>query len=600
MHDIDAKSSRRDGPMARPAAEPITFGGTIGLFTPAEGSARSLAVLFASPWGLEEMCTRGFWRILAERLAHEGISSLRFDYPGTGDALDEVVYRSGIETWAKTFVDAANLLGQRSGCDRVVIVAQGIGAVVATQAAERISGLDGIAFLAPVVSGRFHVRELSAFSQIINDKLGLKKETEAAIEIAGLSMPQEIVDDLRSIDLMKTDQALARNAIVFSRSDRPADGTFAAHLRELGGNVLEAPFEGYEKLTSNPTVAVVPETIVSQLVSWVVGLAPGESAVRAPWVSEHASTHHGADYAETAVRLGRGGRLFGIICKPLKQDAEKKPTVLLLSSGYDRLAGWGRSTVEVARSLARDGISSLRFDCANVADSPPVAGHTGQVLYDDVQVADVWEAIDFLESCGMAPVVTAGRCSGAYLGFQSALGDPRIVGLIGVNPVVFQWEEGRSVDEALENPVQTLEHYRRRLFERGALTRILRGEVNVVQKAAEIFGRLAKRAVRPVARAAGGVSARERAVLAGFHALHGRSVPVSLLYSAGDIGLEELTHFFGRDAKGMRRFPNVTFSVVQEADHNFTPRHARAAYLNAICSVVSSAAKHADRHDIPL
>ncbi|MGK9051403.1 alpha/beta fold hydrolase [Neorhizobium petrolearium] len=590
MHDIEAKSTRCEGPVARPAAEPITFDGTVGLFTPAEGPARPLAVLFASPWGLEEMCTRKFWRILAERLAQEGISSLRFDYPGTGDALDETVFRPGIETWAEAFVAAARFLERRSGCDRIVLVAQGVGAVVAAQAAERISGVDGIAFLAPVVSGRFHVRELSAFSQIINDKLGLKKETAAAIEVAGLRMPQEIVDGLRSIDLMKTEKALAKNAIVFSRSDRPADGAFAAHLRKLGGDVLDVPFEGYEKLTSNPTVAVVPEAVASQLVAWIAELAQRETAVREPCVSGYASTHQGADYAETTVRFGRGGRLFGIVCKPLSQSPEKKPTVLLLSSGYDRLSGWGRSTVETARSLAREGISSLRFDCANVADSPPLAGHTGQVLYDPVQVADVREAIDFLESRGMAPVVTAGRCSGAYLGFQSALDDPRIVGLVGVNPVVFQWEEGRSVDEALENPVQTLEHYGRRLFERETLMRILRGEVDVVQKAGEIFRRLAKRAVQPLAQAVGGLSVRERAVLAGFRKLHGRGVRVSLLYSAGDIGLEELSHFFGRDAKGMRRFPNVTFSVVQDADHNFTPRHARMAYLGAVNSIVSSTA----------
>ncbi|MFB9949594.1 alpha/beta hydrolase [Rhizobium puerariae] len=591
MHHIEARPGRRDVPGAQPAAEPITFDGTVGLFTPAEGRARPLAVLFASPWGLEEMCTRKFRRILAERLAQESIGSLRFDYPGTGDALDGISFRPGVETWSETLAAAARLLQQRSGCDRLVIVAQGVGAAVAGRAVEQMSGLEGIAFLAPVVSGRFHIRELSAFSQLINDKLGLKKETEAAIEIAGLSMPPQIVGGLRDIDLMKTDKAPAGNAIVFCRSDRPADSAFAAHLRTFGGNVLEAPFEGYEKLTSNPTVAVVPETVVSRLVSWVAELAPREGAERGPSLPAEASSHQGADYVETAVRFGRDGRLFGIVCKPLTQAAEGKPTVLLMSSGYDRLAGWGRSTVEFARSLAGQGIGSLRFDCANVADSPPVDGHTGQVLYDDVQVADVREAIDFLESRGMAPVVAAGRCSGAYLGFQSALVDPRIVGLVGVNPVVFQWEEGRSVDEALENPVQTLEHYSKRLLEFGTLKRVLRGEINVVQKVAEIFERLAMRAVRPLARAVGGLSARERAVLAGFRALHGRGVPVSLLYSAGDIGLEELAHFFGQDAKGMRRFPNVTFSVVQDSDHNFTPGHARAAYLNALRSVVSSAAK---------
>jgi hypothetical protein len=72
------------------AALPVTFEGTVGLYTPAAASTTpaDVAVLFLSPWGFEEMCTRKLWRLLAERIAAHGVASLRFDYPGTGDALD--------------------------------------------------------------------------------------------------------------------------------------------------------------------------------------------------------------------------------------------------------------------------------------------------------------------------------------------------------------------------------------------------------------------------------------------------------------------------------------------------------------------------------
>ncbi|GMB82121.1 alpha/beta hydrolase [Shinella zoogloeoides] len=574
-------------PGIRPAAEPMTFAGTVGLFTAAQGVARPLCVLFASPWGLEEMCTRKFRRILCERLAGEGIASLRFDYPGTGDALDGTLFGPGMETWVEALLTAAHLLQERSGCARLLIVAEGIGAPVASLAADRLSDLGGIAFLAPVISGRVHLRELSAYSRLIDDKLGLKKNTEAAIEVAGIVLPQEIAAGLRGIDLMKLETAPAHNLAVFSRANRPDEAAFGGHLRGLGADVLEAPFEGFESLTSNPTLAVVPEPVVAGIVSWAAGLAPRDPALQPASVRAWAASHGGEDYVETAARLGRGERMFGILCAPVESHAKERPAVLFLSSGYDRSAGWARSTVEFARALAKEGIASLRFDCANVADSPPAEGFAGQVLYHPVQVEDVREALDFLAAAGMASAVVAGRCSGAYLGLQAAVADPRVVGVVAVNPIVFRWQEGRSVDEALENPVQTLEHYGRRLAEMDTLRRVLRGEIDVMRKAREVLGRLAVRGARPLTRIFGGVSPRERGVFADFRTLRERGVPVTLLYGTGELGLEELALFFGRDAAGLGRFGNMRLSIIPETDHNFTPAHARARYLDAIRSLAS-------------
>lgn len=572
----------------RSAGEPVTFEGTVALFTPALGTARPLAVLFASPWGLEEMCTRKFRRILCEQLASEGMASLRFDYPGTGDALDEAPLQTGWEAWEEALVAAARILQERSGCGRLVIVAEGLGAIVASLAADRLAGLEAVAFLAPVVSGRAHLRELTVFSRMIDDKLGLKTEADGAVEVAGLVLPRAIAERLRSVNLMKLHKAPSRNLAVFARTGHPGDAAFASHLRALGGAVLEAPFEGFEKLTSNPTLALVPEPVVKRLVSWVTDLAPRGSDKQAELEPAREASHSGAGFVETAVRFGRDGRMFGIVCSPPDGAPQTGPAVLFLSSGYDRHAGWGRSTVAYARALAREGIGSLRFDCANAADSPPVDGVSGQVLYDSAQVEDVREAVDFLREAGMSRVVAAGRCSGAYLGLQSAVADERIAGVVAVNPIVFRWKEGRSVDDALENPVQTLEHYGRRLAEKDTLRRVLRGEINVLRKGGEVLGRLSARAIRPLAAAVGGISARERAVFSDFRALRSRGVPVVFLYGAGELGLDEFALFFGKDANGLRRFTNVRFSVVADTDHNFTPVHAQARYLDAIRSLVKS------------
>lgn len=569
---------------ARSASFPLTFDGTVGLFSPARGAARRVAVLFVSPWGLEEMCGRKFFRILAERLAENGFASLRFDYPGTGDSLADDVEKIDLQVWLDSFSTAATRLKQLSGCDRLVVVAQGVGATVAIKALEAGADCEAIALLAPVVSGRSYTREIAAMAQMINDKLQITEPvaTGAGLTMAGLSMSEGLVGDIKKIDLMKVDACSARMAIVFCRSERPADAAFTDHLATLGVDVRPAPFDGYAKLTTNPTVAVVPDEVVGDLLAWMTDRYPEQGAA---WdvLPPSCGSHGGEGFLEQPTRLGADGRMFGILCGPSAQMIEQPVSVLLLSSGYDRMSGWGRSSVKLARALAQQGISSLRFDCANVADSPPVPGLEGQVLYEPAQLDDVSAALDLLtERMPGVRIIAAGRCSGAYLALQAAWTDDRIDGVVAVNPETFEWQPGRSVEDALDNPTQSMDHYVSNLWRLSTFRRIARGEVDLLSKARQVSSGIGRRLLRPLVWLTGGLTARERVVCAGFRTLAQRGVSVKLLYSPGDIGLEEFGHFFGAGGGQLVRFSGMSHAVVAGADHNFTPRQARDTYLDAI------------------
>lgn len=572
----------------RTASMPVTFDGTVGLFSPAIGDAKPAAVLFAAPWGLEEMCTRKFFRILAEGLALKGIASLRFDYAGTGDSLKDSAAVTELQRWLDGFAAAAGQLKLFSGCERVVIVAQGIGAAVAVKALNIVGGFDAAVFLAPVVSGRSYLREMSVLSQMINDRLDLGEAspTGGGLTVAGLAMSESLATDIKRIDLTRLDRISLRHALVFSRTERPADSAFADHLRKLGVEVRQEPFDGYAKLASNPTLAVVPEEVVSRLVGWVDDLysvaPPTHPAVEPPVAL------HGADgFMERPMRFGEGDRMYGILCRPAEKIRERTVTVLLLSSGYDRLSGWGRSSTKAARALAAQGICSLRFDCGNVADSPPSRRLDGQVLYHPLQIEDVVEAIAVLERhVPGTEIVVAGRCSGAYLGLQASWVDDRIAGVVAVNPQVYAWPSGQSVDDALANPVQSMDHYFRSVQNLAVLKKIARGDVDLSGKLLPLAKAMACRAFRPLVRLIGGVTTRERSVCSGFRTLAKRAARVHLLYSAGDIGLEEFGHFFGTKGERLNRFPNMACTLVPDADHNFTSERARQAWLAAIFHMV--------------
>ncbi len=575
------------------AARPLAFSETIGLFMPAQGqTVADVGVLFVSPWGLEEMCLRKFWRIVADDLSAQGIASLRFDYPGTGDALDRRDFSGGLAIWDDAVVAAANQLAALSGCSRIVIVAQGLGTVIALRAIRRLDGIAGLVALAPVTSGRAYLREMQIWAKMVEEGLGIAKEHRAAegIVIAGLAMPEEIAADIRKFSFATLEERPAPQCLVMKRPDRPGDTEFAAKLIALGAAVTEADYQGYDDLVSNPATAVMPQAVRLSVVDWITNLASASPQKRdKPLPAPDAAVLHGPDFREEALNFGEGGRLYGVLCEPLGE--RKGATVLLVGTAYDRAAGWARSGVRLARDLAAQGIPSLRFDTANVADSPPVPGLPDQVLYHEAQSNDVRAAVDVIEERHLLPVVTSGRCSGAYLAFRSTLQDARIQGVVAVNPFVFYWDPKRDIDESLRFVPRTLGDYKGRLLQAETFQRLLQGRIDIARAATNIGRALGRRLARhamPLIHMLPQNRVMRREVVGAFHTLSDRGVPVALLYSENDVGLDHFAEQFGSSARGLRRYKNVDFTILEGADHNLTPEPARLSYFDTLSAIATA------------
>lgn len=569
---------------AKSAAVPVTFRDTVGLFMPAEGARSDVAVLFASPWGLEEMCTRKFWRMIADRLSDTGIASFRFDYPGTGDALERSDFSGGLSVWEDSLVAAAEQLLTLSGSKRLIVVSHGLGVVVATRAAPRIAALDTLVAMAPAVSGRFHLRELQLWSKLVDEGLGLSEAQRLSegVSIAGLTMPEEIATAVRKSDLMALTEAPSAQCLVVKRPDRPADEAFAVHLQSLGASVATLDYAGYDALVTNPSVAIIPETVITELVDWISDRGQLLDAAAVFSIGD-ATALIGDGYTETPVRFGERQRLFGALCQPL--GARRGATVLLLGTAYDRHAGWGRATARMARDLARDGIASLRFDGANVGDSPPLPDRAAQVLYNAGQIDDVARALDFLADRNLLPAVVAGRCSGAYLAFASAVSDSRTIGAAVANPYVFVWDPRRDVSKALRFVPRSLDTYKTRLFKAETFNRLRHGRVDIASALKNIGIALGNRIMHltgPLPVLMPAEYALSRKVRAAFETLALRETRLSLIYSAHDVGLTHFALHFRADGSGLKRFANVGLTIIDNADHNLTPAPARKAYLDAV------------------
>lgn len=559
-------------------ALPISFSRTIGLFNGASGPlSTSLGVLFLSPWGLEEMCTRRFWREMSEALSDAGIANLRFDYPGSGDALDMDETSGGLGVWEEAAIEAALQMKRLSGCDRLVLVGQGVGALIAARIAGRIDAVEGVAMLAPVVNGRRYLRELSMWSNVVDEGLGLTAQMRdaASVSIAGLVLPDAIAGDLRKINLNDLPAAPARTCLVCERPASEADSAYSAHLSALGATVERAVFSGYDELVSNPAISRTPLTVVGDVVAWVTGIA-GPVQNMPPVAGVDDAVLEAAHFSERPVRFGAGGRLFGVLCAP--RDGQVRASTLLMGTGYDRHAGWARSTVDMARHLAASGIVSLRFDAANVGDSPPVPGVAPQVLYAPQQVDDCIAALDLMASLGLPPAVLVGRCSGAYLAFHTALADRRCAGVIAVNILSFWWDSRDDVDRMVRHNPRSLGEYRRRAFSIETVRRALTGKADLRRAVMNIAKLARRRILRVVAPVLGGLSADARLhnrVLGAFRNLRDRNVPLSLVFSENDVGLARLAEYFGKRQRRFDAYRNLSLTTIAQADHNVTPLQAR-------------------------
>lgn len=113
---------------------------------------------------------------------------------------------------------------------------------------------------------------------------------------------------------------------------------------------------------------------------------------------------------------------FGLLSKPA-QDSGTGVCLLLLNAGFIHRSGPFRLHTRLARQLAAQGFASFRFDAPGVGDS---IGRTDVPLVQTVKAS-----MDRLQSShGYSRFVVGGLCSAADLGWQVALADARVTGVL--------------------------------------------------------------------------------------------------------------------------------------------------------------------------
>lgn len=556
------------------AAHPVAFGGCAGWLHPAAGGT---AVLLLSPWGYEALCFRRSWRMLGDALAAAGYPTLRFDYPGAGDSLDDVDDATTLRGLAASCRRAARALQSLCGARRIVLIGQGLGATLAGRLGEELDAA-AVGLLAPVVRGREHLRELSVWGLALAEAMRLATDEAKPGWVAGFPMPEPLRAEIAGLDLA-SEIRFGRPALLVGRG-KSAESRLAERLREQGCDLLERPYDGYELAAGNPTVAQPPRTVIQATVDWLSATVPPDPGAWRPLPT--GAVLEAMDFVETTVRFGPDERLCGVLCEPRRP--RRGATVLMLGAGGDAHYGWARGAVEQARLLARDGIASFRMDATDVGDAAGPLSDQPPRLYDERHVDDACAGFDWLLARGLGPVLPVGRCSGAFAAFNAAARDERIADIILVNQQRFIWDREGEFELASEK----VSHYRKQARRPLALLmRWARGQIDIPAALSKL---LAASLTLGGATLRGKARERRRQIRDAFGALGARRVRVRLLISPEREAHDSFREFFGREGRHLRRYGDLQLTFLEGADHALTTRASRDQLLDVVREVATSPA----------
>jgi alpha-beta hydrolase superfamily lysophospholipase len=436
-------------------------------------------VLICPPLGHEQVHSHRALRHLAERLAAQGFAVMRYDYHATGDSDGTESDPQHLATWQANVSGAVDWMRSEGGCRKVSLVGLRLGASLAALYAEQHE-VESLVLWAPIVKGRRYVRELTALSQTAQLAAG---NESAGIEAMGFVYPNELTGELAQMDLL-AHSVRCQQVLIASSANAAGDLALLEHLTKQGVSVESMALTGYEGMMAEPHDTQVPHDALRSIVDWMKAKAQpvvtGRSSISAAGATTMLTS--GPDVVrETLHHISRTPDLFGIMTEPGERPTSL-PWIVMLNAGAAYRIGPGRIHVAMARQLAALGYPCLRLDINGIGDSVAADPEKENDTYTATAFRDVSLVCDYLHAQQPSrPIVLLGLCSGAYVAFQSAAQLPHstIIESILINPLVFYWKEGMTINDTNTDQLVAWREYWNAIFKWSQWKMLLTGRTRM-------------------------------------------------------------------------------------------------------------------------
>ncbi len=247
---------------------------------------------------------------------------------------------------------------------------------------------------------------------------------------------------------------------------------------------------------------------------------------------------------------------------------EVKATIVMIVGGPQYRVGSHRLYVEIARVLASLGVSVLRFDCRGMGDSDGIFT-SFESVEDDIRCA-----VDTASQANRGgQVVLFGLCDGASAAALYGHLDPRVTGLILLNPWV-RTEVG-------ESQARMRHYYGKRLGQAQFWKELLTGRLNILESILSL-GTHARKAIGR--RSTGGYVDR---MALGLRSFRGR---VQILLSESDLTAQEFQGLINSSREWRRALIGAGAELVRigNADHTLSDQTEFRYALDHIAKFVQS------------
>jgi alpha-beta hydrolase superfamily lysophospholipase len=562
--------------------EPVAFGSTDRLLfgwvhhPPERVVAKSVGLLICKPFGYEAICAHRSLRHFADAAAGAGVSTLRFDYDGTGDSAGSDTDPDRWRSWVQSVHRAAEELKRHARVDRLCLLGIRLGATLAACAAVERDDIIGLAAVAPVTKGAAWLREVHALEQA----MGFAgpppgPEPPSSRESVGFVITDDTAAVIRALDLLTLARPPARDVLIVDRAELPSAARWAERLTETGAHSEYRQMRGYREMMLDPHEAAVPVEIIGSFVEWLrerTTNIPPRQVSPPPRQSKAGPVLVAPGVVETIGYLDDTNDVVGVVTAPADRSRSARG-IMLLNSGAIVHIGPSRLYVDLARRWASQGFVVLRFDQPGLGDSLPFSGEQENVVYAPSAVAGVALANDFLRrDFGAHEVQAVGLCSGAYHALKAAVAQVPLRGVALVNPLVFFWKPGMSLAYPPYQVAEAAARYKRSVFQLDKWKKFFSGKVSLRAFAQVVVQRSLMRAgsiARDVARAVGKPMREDLGVE--LESIAERGVALSFVFAAGDPGEDLLRFQGGRSVRRLASQERLRIHRIEGPNHAFTP-----------------------------
>ncbi|KVP42017.1 alpha/beta hydrolase [Burkholderia ubonensis] len=566
--------------------KPIVFDGCVGWLH--EGHTKRGVVLCES-LGHEAIWTHKLIRAIAERLASDGITVLRFNYPCAGDSRGDDLDAGRFGACVASIRSAIDTLHAYADIAELTLVGIRAGALFAMLAATATDEharprVDALVAVAPVVQGRMYLRELSLIHRQWLDtappSVRAAQHDEPCANVLGHRYPVDLVSELAATDLccIVEDAAELPRAMLLIETDSDHNAPLCAALRSRGVDVATEAFPEWPTAMQEGMRSRLPVAMIGSLARWVAahwqqrvtgGLPRTDVCVA--WRGEAVAAVAMEGLTESVVAVGPD-RLIGILCCSTGKSPPKSgnPALLIVNTAANPRSADGRVGVRMARAIARSGVTTLRIDINGVGDSGLQApDDQAGIPYSSRAIDDIAAAATWLDEQGYQDIVAIGICSGAYEALHAAARSRVLAGVIAINLSRFIWPDHLTLDAVLKARSNSARGYwvsgrdwrrwKRLVTERRDLRPILRS------LAGNLVARVRVPAMDVAARF--GWTPRDNTPRGMMHELARRGVWTLLVYGELDPGIDDVHRHFGSPARAFRRSRHVRIRTLPQLDH---------------------------------